>query len=200
MLKIMNKPFDHEHGLKMAKKANELGISTQACFIAGVPGEEEDDRLQSIDYATKLVKVGLDEVSVFIFTPVPGSALSKALEGFEHYSQCTPSPTWRKDYAEVRRYRYRMYWNYFFLKFRQPRKMLTVFKGLLTGRYRGKMEMSLFKQVKLYLLYYAPWIFRRLDATAYLHGLAQTPSVNLKPTSFISKKQARDSSSTKKAA
>ncbi len=180
MLKIMNKPFNHEHGLRMAKKAAALGIPMQSCFIAGVPGETEEHRQASIDYATKLIDVGVDEIAVFIFTPVPGAALAKAMDGYTHYSQCTPSPTWRPDWKVVHGYRYRMYWNYFRKKALQPQKIFRVAKGLLTGRYSNKMEMSLYKQVKLYALYYFPWFFKRLDATRYLAGLSEAETANLK--------------------
>lgn len=172
MLKIMNKPFNYEHALNMVKKMNELGIHSQACFIGGVPGELEEDRKMTIEYASKLIAAGVDEISLYIFTPVPGSALSKSLEGFTHYSQCNPSPTWRKDYKIILNFRRRMYLNYFSKKILQPQKVFIVIKGLITGRYKNKMEMSLFKQVKLYLLRYIPWIFKQIDASEYLKSLS----------------------------
>lgn len=171
MLKIMNKPFNYEHALKMVKKMNELGIHSQACFIGGVPGELEEDRKKTIKYATKLINAGVDEISLYIFTPVPGSALSKSIEGFTHYSQCTPSPTWRKDYNIILNFRYRMYLNYFLRKIYQPKKVLIIIKGIITGRYKNKMEMSLVKQIKLYILRYFPLIFKKIDASAYLASL-----------------------------
>lgn len=171
MLKIMNKPFSYEHALNMVKKMNVLGIHSQACFIGGVPGELEEDRKMTIAYASKLIAAGVDEISLYIFTPVPGSALSKSLEGFTHYSQCTPSPTWRKDYKIILNFRRRMYLNYFSKKILQPKKVFIVIKGLITGRYKNKMEMSLIKQVKLYLLRYIPWIFKQRDASNYLKSL-----------------------------
>ena len=164
MLEIMNKPFDHEHALRMVRKMNELGIRSQACFIAGVPGELEEDRKESIEYVKRLVKAGVDEVAVFIFTPVPGSDLSKALDGFTHYSQCTPSPTWRKDYKTVLSYRRRMYLTYFLYKLLFPGKVAREIASIIRGKYETKMEMSLFKLVKLYLLRFSPWLFQRLDA------------------------------------
>jgi len=169
LLEIMNKPFDHAHGLKMAKKMHQLGIRTQSVFIAGVPGETEADRKMSLDYATKLIKAGVDEISCVIFTPLPGAALSKELNDFNHYSQCTPSPTWRKDYKVVLAYRRRMYSNYFFRKaLYHPFKVVHEVRRLLNGKFETKMEMSLFKQLKLYVLRYCPWVFKQLDAKAIL--------------------------------
>ena len=164
MLKIMNKKFDHEHALKMTAKMNELGIRTQACFIAGVPGETEDDRKISIDYVKMLVRAGIDEIAVTIFTPIPGAELSNSMTGYDHYSQLTHSPTWREDYREVWWFRLRMYLTFFVFKLLYPRKIAREVFGMLTRRFQTKMEMSLFKQVKLYALSYIPILFRRLDA------------------------------------
>jgi anaerobic magnesium-protoporphyrin IX monomethyl ester cyclase len=162
LLRIMNKPFDHEHALKMVGYMRELGIRMQACFLAGVPGEDEEDRLRSIDYATRLIKSGVDEISTVIFTPLPGARLSGALKGYVHYSQCTPSPSWRADYRVLKAYRRRMYLNLFTLKlFCFPRKFFREMHGFLTRNFETKMEMSLYKQIKLYVLRYFPCVYRR---------------------------------------
>ena len=164
MLGVMNKPFDHEHAARMAAHMHAIGIRTQAVFIGGVPGELPEDRDLSVAYARRLVRVGVDEISLVIFTPLPGAALSNALSGFRHYSECTPSPAWRKDYGVLMAYRRRMYLNFFLSKMRwHPRKVLREIVGLLTARFETKMEMSLFKQVKLYGLRYCPFLFPVLD-------------------------------------
>jgi hypothetical protein len=161
MLKIMNKPFDHEHALHLVEKMHQLGIRTQAVFLGGVPGEEERDRRMSVDYATRLIKAGVDEVSLVIFTPLPGAKLAGAINHFRHYSQCTPSPSWRPDYRDLTRYRRRMYVNLFLKKLRHhPRKVMREVVALFTHDFETKMEMSLYKQFKLYALRYLPWMFR----------------------------------------
>jgi anaerobic magnesium-protoporphyrin IX monomethyl ester cyclase len=128
-----------------------------------VPGETPEDREMSVAYARRLVLAGVDEISVVIFTPLPGAALSKSLSGYQHYSECTPSPSWREDYPALMAYRRRMYLNFFLYKLRYPRKVLREIRGLLTARFETKMEMSLFKQVKLYGLRYFPRVFPLLD-------------------------------------
>lgn len=165
LLEIMNKPFDHVHGLRMVRKMNELGIRTQAVFLGGVPGEVPEDRDMSVAYAKKLIQSGVDEISLVIFTPLPGAQLSSAINDFNHFSQCTPSPSWRKDYRELTAYRYRMYLMLFFCKVRYyPQKSFRELRSLFTGKFETKMEMSLFKQFKLYALRYLPWIFPHLDS------------------------------------
>jgi hypothetical protein len=164
LLKIMNKPFDHEHGLRMARKMSELGVRMQAVFLGGVPGEEPADRDQSVAYARELIRAGVDEISLVIFTPLPGAKLSGAINDFRHYSECTPSPAWRKDYRELTAYRRRMYLNLLVSKMRfHPRKLVREIVSLATLNFRTKMSMSLFKQAKLYGLRYCPWIFPQLD-------------------------------------
>lgn len=165
LLKIMNKPFNHEHAVKMARKMHALNIRMQAVFIGGVPGETQKDRDMSVAYAKRLIKTGVDEISLVIFTPLPGAALSGSINDFKHYSQCTPSPSWRKDYGDLMAYRRRMYLTLFLYKAcYHPVKFMRVMWHLITLSFETKMEMSLFKQVKLYVLKYAPWLFRKLDA------------------------------------
>ncbi len=163
LLKIMNKPFNHEHGLKMVKRMNQVGIVTQACFIGGVPGETHNDRLQSFDYLKKLMKVGLDEVAVYVFAPIPGAELSNALKGYNSFSQCTFSPTWRKDYKEVNKYRFDMYKIYFSRLIMNPNKSIKRLLGFISGSHKTKMEMSIKKQMKFWLLKYFPFLYKKLD-------------------------------------
>ena len=163
LLKIMNKPFDHEHAHRMAKKMHELGIRMQAVFIGGVPGELPKDQSLSLDYARRLIKAGVDEISLVIFTPLPGAALSESFKDFTHYSQCTPSPAWRKDYKQLTVYRRRMYFTLFFYKLLyHPASFARMMYGIVTLRFSTKMEMSIFKQAKLYALKYTPWVFSAL--------------------------------------
>lgn len=173
LLKIMNKPFDHEYALKLAAKMHSLGIRMQAVFLGGVPGEEPEDREMSIAYAKRLIKAGVDEVSLVIFTPLPGAKLSGAINDFKYYSQCTPSPAWRKDYKVLTAYRRRMYLNLLVCKvYYHPNKLLREIRGLLTRKFDTKMEMSLFKQFKLYTLRYLPWFFSHLDADREMKNVA----------------------------
>lgn len=155
LLTTMNKPFDHAHGLKMASIMFRLGIRMQAVFLAGVPGETRADQDKSLEYATQLVKAGVDEISVVVYAPLPGTKFSPLVKGFEHYAQCTPSPSWREDYKQLMSYRRRMYLNLFLRKaIYHPLEFMGNFWRLFTLRFETKMEMSLFKQAKLLALRY----------------------------------------------
>lgn len=161
LMKKLNKPFDYEHALKMTSKLNELNIKTQACFIAGTPPETEKDRKESIDYIKKLIKNGLDEIAVFIYSPIPGSFFADEIGGFKHYSELTRSPKWRKDYKIVNSFRIRMYLTFLLYKIiYSPRKILNEIYRILTRNFSTKMEMAIFKFIKLRIIYKLPQIFK----------------------------------------
>lgn len=156
MLEIMNKKFDKAHALELTRHMNKLGMRTQACFIAGVPGEKRADRKESIVYVRELVKAGVDEIAVTIFTPIPGAALGESLAGFGHYSELSHSPSWRSDYKTINRFRYQMYLTFFCLKFvHHPKKVAREISRLFTGNFETKMEMSIYKVFKIRVMYYS---------------------------------------------
>jgi len=174
LLEIMNKKVDFEYALKLTREMNRLGIRTQACFIAGVPGENNDDRIQSVQLVRQLVKAGVDEIAVTIFTPLPGTALSDSLTGYSHYSQLTHSPNWREDYKIVKAYRYKMYLNFFVWKLLWPKKVIREIFCFFTKNFETKMEMSVYKQVKLLFLYHVPFIYKKLNPKRRMGELNQT--------------------------
>lgn len=150
LMKKLNKPFDYEHGIKITKHLNKLNIPTQACFIAGTPPEKKIDRNLSIKYMKRLAREGIDEIAVFIYSPIPGSFFADKLGGFRHYSELSRSPTWREDYKEINNYRYKMYMLFFLYKvIYHPKKILLNFTNLISRNFKTKLEMSIYKYFKL---------------------------------------------------
>ena len=172
MLVIMNKRVNFEYMLRLTKKMNKLRIRTQACFIIGVPGETEKHRKENLVLVKKLVKAGVDEIAASIFTPLPGTKLSSSLTGYSHYSQLTHSPNWRKDYKEIKNCRNKMYMTFFIYKFfLWPKKFLRESSSLFTKSFETKMEMSIYKLIKTYLIYYFPVLFLKLDSIKKIQKL-----------------------------
>ena len=102
---------------------------------------------------TKLAKIGVDEIAVFIYSPIPGSYFADEIGGFKHYSQLSRSPTWRKDYKKLKRFRMKMYLSYILIKaLYHPIKLLKNLSCILNGKFETKMEMAIFKLVKLKLI------------------------------------------------
>ena len=155
LMKKLNKPFDYEHGLNVTKHLNKINVSTQACFITGTPPETAEDRNKTINYMKKLAKSGIDEIAVFIYSPIPGSFFADQIGGFKHYSELSRSPTWREDYKIISNFRYKMYITFFLYKLLyHPIKLMNNFLGILTRNFKTKMEMSIFKFFKLRVLSY----------------------------------------------
>jgi len=75
LMQIIGKRFDYEHGAKLVQACRRHGIRTQACFLVGHPEETPEDFAASEAYLRRLVRVGLDEVGIFVTAPFAGSKL-----------------------------------------------------------------------------------------------------------------------------
>ena len=161
LMKKLNKPFDYDHALLVTKNLNRLNIKSQACFIAGTPQESKNDQDLSVNYVKKLVKAGVDEIAVFIYSPIPGSALANQVKGYKHFSELTRSPTWREDYNELKKYRIKMYLIFFYYKtIYSPHKVINEIIRILFRNFETKMEMSIYKYIKLRILKHYPVFFQ----------------------------------------
>lgn len=153
ILKKMNKPFNLNHAVRMINKMNGVGIYSQACFVLGYPGENEEDRKMTLQLVHDLTRVGVDEIAVFIITPVPGSAIFENFYGYIDYSQLNFSPNWRPDYIKLNRFRLKLYLNFLLWKFRyHPRKMLRQPLRFLKRRFKTKMEMTPYRALHVSML------------------------------------------------
>lgn len=143
LLKSMNKPFDLKHAIQMVKSMSDVGIYSQACFILGYPGELDEDRKQTLQMVKDLTREGVDEIAVFIITPVPGSSIfSEFHEDVENLSELNFSPTWRSDYQELNNFRLRLYITFLLWKlWHHPPKVIRQPFNFLRRRFQTKMEM-----------------------------------------------------------
>lgn len=146
VMKAINKPFNLNHSIKLIKKMNEVKIRSQACFVLGFPGEEDEDRKLSYEMAMNLTRQGLDEIAIFIITPVPGSAIYDQFHGFKDLSELNFSPTWRSDYQKLNEFRLKIYRDFLILKTRRfPGKIIRQSFNFLFRRFETKMEMTPFR-------------------------------------------------------
>ncbi len=156
VLKLMDKPFNHELAVELVKHMHKLGITTQACFVVGFPGETDADRILTRKYTHTLLKNGIDEVSLFIMTPIPGSNQFANVTGYETYSQLTFTPTWRKDFKKLSRFRTRVYLEFYLLKLLlHPIKLFLQPFHVLTKTFKTKTEMTAFRTLRLMRAIYA---------------------------------------------
>lgn len=143
LLKAMRKPFDLAHAIRLVRRMNQVGIRSQACFVLGYPGETDPDRQLTWDLVRELTRQGVDEIALFIVTPVPGSSIHDQFSGYNSLSELNFTPTWRADYPELRRFRLQLYlaflgWKLWF----HPFKLLRQPVNFLRRRFETKMEMA----------------------------------------------------------
>jgi radical SAM superfamily enzyme YgiQ (UPF0313 family) len=150
VLKLMRKPFNLDHAVRLAKRMNEVGIYSQACFVLGFPGEEGADLSMTWDLVHDLTQEGVDEIALFIITPVPGSAIFDELHGYQYLSEMNFSPTWREDYVKLNHFRLRLYVRFLWWKLRyQPLKLLRQPLNFLKRCFNTKMEMVPYRALVL---------------------------------------------------
>ena len=152
MKNIINKPFNYHRALEILSKMKKVGIKTQACFVVGMPGELLRHRIESLVYMIKLCYRGVDEVACYIITPVPGAKIfsDEKLSGYKSLSECSHSPTWRSDFFQLYMYRVIFYSLFILIKIIfYPISSISLFLRIFTKNFETKMEMSIFKKLKL---------------------------------------------------
>jgi radical SAM superfamily enzyme YgiQ (UPF0313 family) len=153
LLKLMNKPFDLEHAVRLIRRMSDNGVRSQACFVLGFPGENDEDRRLTRALVKRLTREGVDEIALFIVTPVPGSAIFPELAGYTSLSELNFSPAWRADYPTLVRFRLRLYAAFLFWKLRyHPGKILRQPLNLIRRRFETKMEMAPYRAAVLRVL------------------------------------------------
>jgi len=150
VLKLMRKPFDLNHAVKLVRRMNQVGIKSQACFVLGFPGETETDLRKTWDLVYDLTRKGVDEIALFIITPVPGAEIFNEFQGYSSLSEMNFTPTWRSDYRFLNSFRLRLYGHFLWWKLRfHPGKILKQSINFLRRRYETKMEMVPYRALKL---------------------------------------------------
>ncbi|MBW2992606.1 B12-binding domain-containing radical SAM protein [Candidatus Woesearchaeota archaeon] len=153
VLEKMNKSFDYTHGLNIVKHMHRIGVISQACFVIGFPGENKNDLKLTRDYIKELTKSGIDEIALFIMTPIPGSnACEYSPLGYKDLSHLTFSPKWRSTYKELSRYRLRTYLIFLLWKLRyHPKNLLRHILNIITKRFETKMEMAIWRFLRMHI-------------------------------------------------
>jgi len=150
IMKRIAKPFNYDHALKSVKKMNKEKIFTQACFIIGYPGETNTDLKKTKKMVFDLTRRGIDEIAVFIITPIPGSNIYEDFEGFDSLANLTFTPTWRKDYNKLTKERLIIYSIFLFTKFLfHPLKIFKQIFNFFIKKFDTKMEMVPYKFLRI---------------------------------------------------
>ena len=142
----MRKPFNEGRLLEIQKQCKKKGIRTGAFIIIGTPTETLQDVWMTAIMIAKLLWYGTDDVSIFIYSPVPGSSMALECEDQmpEEYLGICWSPKWRKNYTFLSRLRMLLYLEYIILKiFFQPFSGFRHLRNILRKKYETKGEMGL---------------------------------------------------------
>lgn len=159
LLKAMDKPFDWEHAARMVRAMNRHCIYMQACFIVGFPGETDEDLTLTERRIMQFTRLGVDEIAVFIVTPVPGSAIFADFSGYTSLSELTFSPSWRTDYDKLNSFRISLYRKFLINKLLfHPLRILRQPFNFLHRSYKTKMEMVPYKAM------HVKWLLRKAGA------------------------------------
>jgi len=156
IIKMMRKPMPYVRALELVREMHRSGMTTQACFILGYPGEQQDDLRMTRSYIRQIVRAGIDEIAVLILTPTPGSEI------FEQYAReneltditrFTFTPIWRRDYRRYALERVRCYLTFLFWRaVYHPLDLLRLPIDFLLGTFRTKSEMTLYRLLRVWVL------------------------------------------------
>ena len=150
ILKLIDKPFNVGHAVNLIRRMNLVGIRSQACFVLGFPDENDDDRKLTTAMVRDMVRNGVDEIALFIISPVPGSKIFEQFSGYTSLSELNFTPTWREDYKMLNSFRLRLYlkflgWKLIF----HPYKILRQAWNFIIRNFETKMEMVPYKALVL---------------------------------------------------
>ncbi len=143
VLKNMNKPMDFDKLRRLVVFSKKLGIRLNCVFVLGFEDENDEDRRCTRNLALELTRLGVDEISLFIWSPLPGADAFDSETGWMRYEDLNWTPRWRKNYRSLKGFRNRLYLAWAWTKLRcQFPGCLRSAVNILRGRYELKMEMA----------------------------------------------------------
>lgn len=147
---IYRKELDLNHFKFIAKEANKLGIKTCAYFVIGAKSETKEERKMTKDYILELVKLGLDEIGVFVLLSNPNTEIAK-----EQYGNKMNVESWEDlvhgvisksltEYNLLKKYKRGIYISFLLTQMiYHPAKILRLIKNIITGKQETKTDRAL---------------------------------------------------------
>ncbi len=155
VLDLMGKNINLDHMVKVVRILNRLKIKVCTFFIIGYPGENSKDRKITTRFMKRLVRAGLDETSIGIVIPLPGSEIFskfKKGEDFKDWEDLLITvPKWRKDYKMLNKARVRMAASFYITQIlHRPTKFFKHFINVARGRQETKTDMALMRLIRIF--------------------------------------------------
>ena len=138
-------------GLEQQKLDNEKAHIAQIDAMKVEQGEKIKALGKEITLADASgYKRGIDEIAVFIITPIPGSNIYEEFDGFNSLANLTFTPTWRKDYKKLTKERFIIYSIFLCTKFLfHPLKVFKQVFNFFIKKFDTKMEMVPYKFLRI---------------------------------------------------
>jgi radical SAM superfamily enzyme YgiQ (UPF0313 family) len=144
VLRAMGKDVDLDHLAGIAATAAHCGIRVGCFVVVGYPGERARDRAATGALVERLVRLGVDDLSVFIWSPLPGAAAFELERGYGRLEDLCWTPRWRARYGVYEGARAGLYLRAFSVMVRaRPLRLAASAMNVVTGRFETKGEMTL---------------------------------------------------------
>lgn len=147
------------------RAAVERGINVKANILIGFPGEGHAELRESLAFVARMAAIGVHDVSVWTFSPYPGSALFDELRAsgkigdldddyfaaLLSYSDIAGAVSWSDRVTSEQLKAYRLFGMGLFYTASfamRPWRVLSLVTNAATGRYESRLEMSLSNLVR----------------------------------------------------
>ncbi len=141
------------------RAAVRVGLNVKANTLIGFPDERTDDLRQTLRFILRMARIGVHDVSVWTFSPYPGSELFERLRATAHlprldddyyasllsYSDISSAVSYANALSSGQLQRYRLaglllFYGVSYLA--HPARLLRSLHNIATRRYESRMEMS----------------------------------------------------------
>jgi radical SAM superfamily enzyme YgiQ (UPF0313 family) len=149
VLRAMGKDVDLDHLAAIAAEAVRCGMRVGCFLIVGYPGERPADRRDTARLVETLVRLGVDDLSVFVWSPLPGAAAFDLERGWDRFEQLCWTPRWRAGYGRLEGARVGLYLRAFSAMVRsRPRAVIESLARVGSGRFETKGEMTVARMLR----------------------------------------------------
>ena len=144
VVRAMGKQVDLDHLEDVATAAVRSGMRVGCFLIVGYPGEGPAHRAATGALVDRLVELGVDDLSVFIWSPLPGAAAFDLERGFDRLEALCWTPRWRARYGLYEGARFGLYLRAISAMVRtRPAAVARSAARVVTGQFETKGEMTL---------------------------------------------------------
>lgn len=149
VLRSMSKNVDLDHLISIAREAVRCGMRVGCFLVVGFPGERGADRHATGGLVRELVGAGVDDVSVFIWSPLPGAGAFELERGYERLEQLCWTPRWRRGYGRYEGARIGLYSVALSAMVRtRPLSLARSVSRVFRGGFETKAEMTLNRMLR----------------------------------------------------